>query len=715
VVNRPDIRPEVAVKTDLLVCDAEPIHIPGAIQRFGMLVAMDASGRICRVSANLSEFLPVSPDQVLGQPIESVLGATVTGLCRTYLSALEHPEDRETPIMFDADLPGGAGPYTLTLTRSPSGLIIQCEPNPQEPDPYIHALRWVAESCERLRLTHSSLALLETAAQIIAERGHWHRTMVYRFDSEMNGDIIAEVVHGVEPRWLDHHFPHSDIPAQARSLYLRNRIRMITDIDYTPSPLLGLNDEVLDLLDLSDIMLRSVSPMHVEYLQNMGVRATLTMSLVVEGRLWGMIVCHHQEPRYAPWPLRLFCDLIAQFVSLQLQHLLAEEQRLDLDRLEQHVDRLMDDMRLTDSISEAVIQCGQLLESWQADAFQLVLHGERTVLGRPLPESILKSIEMALRHENCGRTCAIERIAPLLSSNCPDPEWVAGALYLPLTNNRDDHLLWLRREQIQQVKWGHQPDKDPLPTTGDKPVRLSTRGSFETWIEEVRGRCLSWTSAQTQAAHYLAQVIRNQLATELKLSREREELTRRMAHYDPLTGLPNRILLMQRLQGAIARAQHHQGAFAVCFIDLNTFKPINDQFGHAEGDEALKAVAGRLSTLLRDGDSLARIGGDEFVALIEDIGHEGADRIHIIASEVAQSLIASLDEPVTVGSHRHGLGASIGIACYPELADTPTALLRAADLAMYAAKKGGSNPSFAAPPDLEAISEASSQTDDADF
>ena len=707
--HRPDIRPEVAAKTDLLICDSEPIHLPGAIQRFGMLLAMDAAGRIYRVSANLSEFLSVSPDQVLGQPIESVLGEAVAGHCRAYLSARQQPGHRDTPPMFDADLPGGAGPYTLTLTRSTTGLIIECEPNPQEPDVYLHALRWVSESCERLRLADGSMALLETAAQVIAERCHWHRTMVYRFDSEMNGDIIVEVVEGVEPRWLGHHFPHSDIPAQARALYLRNRIRMITDIDYTPAPLLGQGDEVLELLDLSDVMLRSVSPMHVEYLQNMGVRATLTMSLVVEGRLWGMIVCHHNEPRYATWPLRLFCDLIAQFVSLQLQHLLAEEQRQDLERLERHVDRLMEDVRQADGIGTAVARCGQLLGAWQADTFQLVLHGERIVLGRPVPEPLIGAIESALGDGDCSRPWAIERIAPLLADHCLDAEWVAGALYLPLTSNGGDHLLWLRREQIQEIKWGHHPDKASLPDSLDRPARLSPRGSFETWIEEVRGRCLSWTRAQTQAARYLAQVIRNQLATELKLSREREALTRRMAHYDPLTGLPNRVLLMQRLQDAIERARHHQRACAVCFIDLNKFKPINDQFGHAEGDEALQAVAARLSARLRHGDTLARVGGDEFVALIEDIHDQGTARIRTTAAAVAKALIAALHEPVTVGNRLHGLGASIGIACYPELADDPAALLRAADLAMYVAKKGGDNPSFAAP-DQGANDEASLHT-----
>jgi diguanylate cyclase (GGDEF)-like protein len=204
----------------------------------------------------------------------------------------------------------------------------------------------------------------------------------------------------------------------------------------------------------------------------------------------------------------------------------------------------------------------------------------------------------------------------------------------------------------------------------------------------------SWTAAEIRAAEYLAQAIRNQLANELKRSREHEELIRRMALYDHLTGLPNRELLMDRLRGAIERVKRCHQAFAVCFLDLDKFKPIDDRFGHLEGDGALKAVATRLCGVLRQRDTLARVGGDELVVLIEEIDGESAEEVRAAAT-VVHKVIRSLDEPILVGTRRHRLGASVGVCCYPEIRGEPDALLHIADTAMYVGKKGGSNPTFA--------------------
>lgn len=696
-----DVRPEVAPPVDLFSCDEEPIQVPGAIQRFGFLVAMDHQGRVFRVSENLDEFLPLAPARALGQSVESVLGEEVGFRCRAFLVAQRRPPDDDPLPIFDAQLPGTRNLFTLSLASSPGGLIIECEPCSRDPAAYINMLRRITESCDRLRQTRTSLDLVQTAARIFANRTRYHYTLVYRFDGKMNGEVIAEVVNGVEPRWLGHHFPHTDIPLQARALYLRNLIRMIADVEYQPSPLLGLSDEALEPLDLSDTMLRSVSPIHLEYLRNMGVRATLTLSLIVEDRLWGLIVCHHHQPHYPPRSLRLFCDQMAQFLSLELQNLLAWEHRQASEGLKRQVDGIMARLRASEDMGAALRDSPELLSAWEADTFEIVLHGERTLLGRHLPPDLTGAIAAGLRQANAGQdpgqACALDRIAPLLVERDLPPDGVAGALFLPLGDGGEDYLLWLRPEQIQRIKWAGEAAKDTAEAGTQLPARLTPRASFATWITEVRGASLAWTPAQREAAGYLGQVIRNQLATEVKLSREREALSRRMALFDVLTGLPNRVLLMDRMQVAIARVQRQRGALAVCFIDLDRFKPVNDRYGHDEGDAVLRLVAERLVRQLRQCDTLARIGGDEFVALIEDIGGQGEDRVMANAAAVAGKLIQALNEPLGVEDRRHQVGASIGIACCPALGTDPRELLRAADLAMYLAKQGGANPAFALP------------------
>jgi light-regulated signal transduction histidine kinase (bacteriophytochrome)/CheY-like chemotaxis protein len=501
---------ETVPATDLLICDAEPIHTPGAIQRFGFLAAFDPQGRIFRISANLPEFLPLTPAAVLGQPLETLLGNEAAARARALLGAGHDAHGSHDLPVFDAWLPGGNSAFTLTLTPFDHGMLLECEPQTLDVSDYTRALREVSKSCEWLRETQGVAQLLQTAAEIIRDVCGYHRTMVYRFDSEMNGEIVVEAVNGVEPRWRGQHFPHTDIPAQARALYLNNRIRMIVDIDYEPAPLLGLAGDVASPLDLGQVMLRAISPMHVEYLSNMGVRATLTMSLVLHGRLWGMIVCHHNETFHAGAPMRLTCDLIAQVVSLQLEHLLAAEHSHAYRRLKQTVDTLMVAVRQAENHPDPLLpDADALLHEWEADALELMVNGERQRFGRSAPEPLWLALGQAFASQASPAATAIDRLTALLPEFDGEFDWVAGALWVPLSETRDGHLLWLRREQLQKIPWAGHHEKLLATSPDGQPSRLTPRASFETWIEEVRGRCLSWSAAQIEAADYLAQSLRN--------------------------------------------------------------------------------------------------------------------------------------------------------------------------------------------------------------
>ena len=504
-------RPERVPPVDLLTCDAEPIHTPGAIQRFGFLAAFDREGLVFRISSNLPDFLPLTPAAVLGRPLEYLLGSEAAASCRALLDSADSDASSTLPV-FDACLPGGKTGFTLTLTLTETGrgMLVEAEPQTGDVTDYTRALRDVSKSCERLRETRTVAELLRMGADVVADLCGYHRTMVYRFDSEMNGEIVVEVVNGVEARWRGQHFPHTDIPAQARALYLRNRIRMIVDIGYEPAPLLGLGSDAASPLDLGTVMLRAISPLHVEYLSNMGVRATLTMSLIVHGRLWGMIVCHHNDILHAEAPMRLTCDLIAQVVSLQLEQLLAAEHAQALGRLKQTVDTLMSAVRQAEIDANSTLpDTDVLLQEWDADSLELVLDGERRRFGREAPERLWALLNQSFGHQPSAEATAIDRLTTLLpESNC-DPDWVAGALWVPLSETREDYLLWLRREQLQKIPWAGHHEKLLADSGEGQPPRLTPRASFETWIEEVRGRCLSWSVAQVEAAEYLARSLRN--------------------------------------------------------------------------------------------------------------------------------------------------------------------------------------------------------------
>lgn len=694
-------------QVDLLSRDSASINTSGAIQRFGMLVAVDRNFTIRRVSANLSEFLPMTPAEALGRPLEDLVGEDVGVRCRMHLLTHAMGGSAESPAVLDADLPGAWVPFTLALSVAHPGLIIECEPKSHGPLEYRSALRNVAESCERLREARDPLALLQCAAQLVSAEGGFHRTLVYCLDGQHDVHIIAEVANGVEPCLLGRHFSHIDIPEQKLALYLRNRIRTIADVNDTPAPLLGLGEDVREPLDLSLVALRSVSPIHVEYLRNMGVRASFVISLIVAGRLWGMIVCHHQEPRYAHRPLRIYGDLIGQFVSLQLERQLAEQERAAVQRVVRDVQSVMARLRDADTVGSAIAQSGELLGAWEAEAFHLVLNGERLVHGRVVPETLIQAIEMALLERQpaaqpatqlagppIDRVIAVDSIGPLLDGLGVDPDWVAGLLFVPLGDRADDYALWLRAEHRQTITWAGPPQTAVGVAGADQPTPLSPCGSFVTWVEEVLGRSLPWTAAHRTGAERLAQVIGIHIADERKRGREREELAHRLTRYDSLTGLPNRMLLLDHLQAAITRAERQHEAFAVCSVGLSLAHPNQDQFGHAVGDEALKAIAVRLGGLLRQRDTLARVDGDALAVLIEDIPGKTQEAVRAAALIVVNKLMRALDEPVRIGSHVTPLDVSVGICCYPEIRDNPARLLHLANAARYAAGKRGCNPTF---------------------
>lgn len=670
--------------TTLATCADEPIHIPGAIQPSGFLLACDPKGDIFRVSANVDSFLGQTPSDVLRGTVESLLGEEVEHYRRRFLG------NPWVPDCLDVELPHGSGRFTLHLVPSDEHLLIEGQPCLSTPEEQSRAQRQQARDISALRCAEDATEMLETAASVIARETGFNRTMIYRFDPEMNGEVIMEVVNGVSPRWLGHHFPHTDIPAQAQALYLRNRVRAIADIGAERIPLLGLPASLDKALDLSDSWFRAVSPLHIEYMENMGVRATLAMSLVVGKRLWGMVVCHHYANREVSATLRTFCDVLSQFVSARLEQILEQQTHRESARLSLEVDRIAQAMVDAPSLIDGAEDEAGLLEVFESDAFIMRLMGRKLAIGCTVPSELLDALEIHLEGREGFELMSTRSLGDWFEWPATDEYRLSGALCVPLSRNGEDFLLWLRSECAFEVAWAGDPSEGKTESSAGGG-RLSPRRSFDTWVELVRGQSLPWTPAQCHAARLLGQKIRNELTTELRVSREREALMRRLAMHDDLTGLPSRRLLLDRVQQAIERSNRHQQSSAVMFLDLDGFKAVNDTFGHGVGDVVLREVAGRLGRMLRQIDTLARLGGDEFVALLEEIhsGDPNHMRAHIL--RIAEKLRATVADPVDVDGHEHRVTVSIGIAMFPQAAPDADGLLRAADRAMYEAKRAGKN------------------------
>jgi light-regulated signal transduction histidine kinase (bacteriophytochrome) len=339
----------------------------------------------------------------------------------------------------------------------------------------------------------------------------YDRVMIYRFDADWHGEVVAEAVRdGLEP-YLGLHYPATDIPAQARALYLRNRVRTIGDVRYTPAALKPtLDPKTGEPVDLSDVALRSVSPVHVEYLSNMGVRATLVASIIVSDQLWGLIACHHYQPLYPQPEEREVADLLARTLAGRVSALQVMSKMLHETRFETIREHLITHFANLPEITPEQLErfSPELLEAVDADGVALMSEG---VVGRygVLPDD---AVLVALRRrivETGGTTLRSDTSGVLFTDAIGDafPEFAdmadvaAGLLYIPLGPSSRSAILWTRVQQLRTVRWGGNPHLAKLQVIAG--ARLSPRQSFSAWQEDVRGRSLPWTQVSLESARAL--------------------------------------------------------------------------------------------------------------------------------------------------------------------------------------------------------------------
>ena len=671
-------RSEHQGQADLSVCEQEPIQIPDAIQPQGcLLVADPETRRVLQASANVDQY----PGLELRDPVGHALDELLPSGLMDELDALgEKTLAYSVPHRCDWDLVSSNGvavPTMVSFYRAGPRLVVEVEAFPERSETSSTNFRFLERFFATLRATIPSMDILQAAVDEVARRTGYDHVMAYRFDQDWNGEVIAENRQGDQHSFLGHCFPASDIPAQARALYAVNPIRHTPDVDYTPVPLEPLTGESLDMTWCA---CRSISPIHREYMRNMGVRSSLSLSLMVDGRLWGMILCHHATAHQVSPMLRSYLQMMAQVTGDALRVSIQKEAEDHAEAISSQMRRVLNELDYEDrSLLESLEQRHELLEAFEADALLVRLHGQKIAIGREAPSGIMSLVEQEVAEDAKEAPVFSDRIGervPVLN----DPTrraWLGGFLYSRLSSGRDDALLFLRAESVRNETWAGDPDAPhEIDNDGDLP-RIHPRRSFDAWQKEVRGCSLPWSEGHRMAAERLMSGLARHLAGEV------ERLLRHRANHDALTQLPNRALLYDRLRQVFRRAKRTNEQVVVLFLDLDGFKPVNDQYGHEVGDRILQAVAQRFDEVLRDADTVARVGGDEFVFLLE--GFRNLDSAREDGAACAERLVSEL-EALRFEYDDIRLSCSIGVAIHPLDGEAPDALLREADEAMYSIK-----------------------------
>ena len=313
---------------NLTNCDREPIHIPGAIQPHGLLLVISPlEWQITQISRNTQEFLGIEPEQLLGQPLDRLLP---TDKIEAIAACLEGDFEQINPLKLSIETQNGTKKFNgIVHSLDENNIILELEINKSENDlDFIKFSQISKRILLQIQRASNLNELCQTIVQQIRKLTGFERVMIYQFDQTGAGDIIAEDKLEELESYLGLHYPDSDIPRQAKYLYTLNFIRSIPQVNYQPIAILALDNKQQKPLDLSLSILRSVSPLHIEYLQNMGVCATLTISLMKEGKLWGLIACHHRSPYFVPYETRNICEFLGQVMSLELA---SKEANEDLD------------------------------------------------------------------------------------------------------------------------------------------------------------------------------------------------------------------------------------------------------------------------------------------------------------------------------------------------------------------------------------------------
>ena len=595
---------QTSASPDLTLCDREPIHIPGSIQPHGLLLVTDVrTGRVEGVAGNVEgRFLP----EWANQPLADLIGQSIDP---------ERFADGDTLAL--APVVGQREVFDVTAHRSGERILVELEPAEAPGSGSLAMLSAIDEASHRFERAVGLDDLCHEAADAFRRITGYDRVMVYRFLEDEAGVVVAESdAEGVDS-FMNHHFPAADIPRQARQLYVRNRIRVIPDVAYEPALLRSVGEDLREL-DLGDAVLRSVSPIHLQYLRNMDVAASASVSIVQDGVLWGLIACHNRTPRRLSLPVRMACRALASGLSRQIR---AKDEAVlyrERIRLRSNEDSACAKLGQDTTLAAFFRDAGRELRTMLgADGFAAIQGSDIFTHGRCPDEDAIRELAAFARTGAANAPLATDRLSEERPEAARYRASASGLLGVTMLTDVPTVLLWFRAEKLEVVNWAGNPHKD---VAADPNAVLTPRSSFEAWTETVRGRSRPWTLAELESAGRLVRRLREERGHQ-RLRALNEELA--------ATNRENEALLRQK--DFLLKEVNHRVQNSLQLV--TTF--LRMQSREAAGGEAVAHLA----------EAQRRIGAVALVhrRLYSDASVEVVDLGRYL-EELVEELVASLEE-----------------------------------------------------------------------
>ncbi|AFY76372.1 bacteriophytochrome (light-regulated signal transduction histidine kinase) [Pleurocapsa sp. PCC 7327] len=671
---------------NLHTLEQEPIHIRGQIQPHGVIFVLEEPElKIVQASTNTYHIFGINPENILGKTLEEIFDPFQTERIKQRVT--DDNLDFINPSKLWARVKGDD--YVVfdgVFHRNIDGfLILELEPAISlENIPFLSFYHLAKASINKLEETANLRDFCQIIVKEVRKLTRFDRVMLYKFDEENHGDVIAEDKLESLESYLGLHYPESDIPAPARRLFSSNYIRLIPDAKAQPVNLFPINNPISQQpLDLALSILRSASPCHLEYLHNMGVGSSLTISLLKDGQLWGLIACHHQAPKYVSYELRKACEFLGRVIFSELS---AREETEDYDyrmKLTYIQTTLIDRMASEENFIDGLVKHEpNLLDLTSSQGAAVCFGGNCTIIGKTPNEEDLNYLVQWLQSNVHEEVFSTESLPRLYSDAEKFKDVASGLLAIPISKR--NYVLWFRPEVIQTVNWGGDPNKAYETSQLERSLRLSPRKSFELWKETVRLKSLPWKQVEIKAALELRKAIVNivlrqadelaQLAQDLErsnaelkkfayvASHDLQEPLNQVANYVQLLEMRYREKLDEDAQEFIGYTVEGVSLMQTLIDDVLAYSKVDMQgaeFAFTDAEAALeKAIANlrgritessakitrdRLPTVMADGTQLMQLF-QNLIANAIKFRSEKPPEIHIGAERIEDAWLFSVKD-----------------------------------------------------------------------
>jgi two-component system, chemotaxis family, sensor kinase Cph1 len=495
----------VNASVDLSNCDRELIHIPGRIQSHGFFFLINKDASVLQYSENIGTYIPSIQDEIIGKAVTvlttqiSYMDGSLDHLLQQALSKTDFDKWNPTSVTINGM------PFYMILSRITDDLLVEFEP--ARTDIELDIQRIIGPSIIHLLSDKSIEGLCATAAREVKEIIGYDRVMIYRFAEDGHGEVVAEAKNNDLLPWVGLHYPASDIPLQARELYRVNLTRIIADVHSTPAAIISEKIEGQPPLDLTHAQLRAVSPIHIQYLKNMGVASSYSVSIICRGKLWGLIACHSYTPKFIDFKLRQATKLIGHLVSSTLEFLEEEKSQRTYRTLSSNLETLSKAVQDKPSMHEALIQGDiNLLNVVHASGVVMQYENRLTKRGLVPEDKDLEDLLRWLLRENRGTFYYTAGLATLYPAAQSFQKIASGVLLLVISRELNEYIVWFKPELLQTVKWAGNPDK-PAVSDPTGLTNISPRNSFEVWTEMVAGKAEPWAPEDLNAVIKLKEEI----------------------------------------------------------------------------------------------------------------------------------------------------------------------------------------------------------------